>query len=585
MSHTSPQESSLSLLKAVFADNKTALIAVAVFSGIVNILMLTGSLYMMQVYDRVLNSRALPTLYGLTVLVFLLFCFMGVFEVIRQRIMVRVGEKMEANTAPKIYNLVTNLPLKSSQGGETHQPLRDFDNVKAFVGGPALMALFDLPWVPFYLLICFMFHPWVGGVTIIGLGVLLFLTFLTDKLTKTPLAKVNMLYVERMGRLENSRQKAEVIRAMGMSKPLRETWLKFNDQSLEASRFAGDRSVLMTNLSKIFRMFLQSIVLAVGAILVIKGEATGGVMIACSILTARAMAPVEQVIAQWKGFMLAKASFARLVRLMQEMPLTKSSLPMPLPKESLSVRHLSLAPPNAKSFSVQNVSFDLVAGQGLALIGPSASGKSSLAKALIGVWQPLQGEVRYDGSLINQWESEEIGQVIGYLPQDIALFQGTIAQNIARFEDNMTSEKVISAAKLANVHELILKLPQGYETLLGENGIGLSQGQGQRVALARAVYGNPFLVVLDEPNANLDADGEKALQDTLLALRATGAMVIVIAHRPSALAGLDRVAIMNNGRMVKFGTMESVFGAQQHVESGSIVAPQEAGLQVKEELK
>jgi PrtD family type I secretion system ABC transporter len=556
--------------KVAVMESKLALVAVAVFSGFVNILMLTGSIYMMQVYDRVLSSRSLPTLYGLTVLVLMLFVFMGVFDSVRARIMARIGERLDMKISPLVFNVTTTLPLYTGAKQDASLPVRDFDTIKSFLSGTALMTLFDLPWLPFYLFICFLFHPWVGGITLIGLSILVILTVLTDIFTKNPIKYLNLMQSERLNTLENARRQSEVLRAMGMTPRVRDEWLKTNEESLKASRLASDRGLLFANISKIFRMFLQSAVLAVGAILVIKGEATGGVMIACSILTARAMAPVEATIAHWRSFTAARQAHQRLASLLNAMPIQNNQTILPAPKQSLRVKSLAVVPPGGKAPVLQDITFQLQAGQGLALLGPSASGKSSLSKALIGVWQAARGEVRLDGALLSQWNSDELGASIGYLPQDVSLFKGTVGENIARFYKDASTEEVISAAKAAYVHELIVSLPQGYDTPLGENGMGLSQGQSQRVALARALFGNPFLIVLDEPNANLDSDGEQALTQAIIEQRKRGAIVIVVAHRPSAIEGLSHIAILQKGRLTKFGTKEQMVTPQPRMESGSL---------------
>lgn len=550
-------------MMAAVKNVKSALLGAAIFSGLCNILMLSGSIYMLQVYDRVLSSRSIPTLVGLTFLVLLLYIFLGIFEAIRNRIMARVGDKVEEEVAPKVFDLITTMPLHMAQRNEGLLPLRDFDTVKNFIGGSAFLTLFDLPWVPFYIIVCFLFHPWVGVASLVGVLILILLTVIIEISTKSKMKAISEVQSERMLQMENARKNAEVLRAMGMTPQLRKIFLKNSDKGLETQRSAMDLSTTMSNIAKISRMVLQSLVLAVGAVLVVKGEATGGVMIACSVLSARALAPIDQAIAQWKGFTQARESHARLVKLLGAMPQEGEKLNLPAPHKSIEVRGVSVIPPGAKIVSVADATLQLNAGEGLAIIGPSASGKSSLARAIVNIWGVARGEIRIDGASFQQWDADKLGQYIGYLPQDVSLFAGTIAQNIARFEEELSSDKIMQAAKLARVHDMIMSFQKGYDTELGEGGTGLSQGQRQRIALARAIYKNPFLVVLDEPNANLDVEGENALTECILDLRKMGSIVIVVAHRPSAVVALNLVAIVQKGKIMKFGPKEKILGTKQ----------------------
>jgi PrtD family type I secretion system ABC transporter len=548
---------------AALKTAKSAIISAAVFSGFCNVLMLTGSIYMLQVYDRVLTSRSIPTLIGLSTICVLLFIFLGLYEALRTRIMGRIGEKIEEQIAPKVFDLVTTMPLYTSSRADGMQPLRDMDSIRGFVGGAALLTLFDMPWVPFYLIICYMFHFWVGTATVIGVLVLVTVTIFNEFYTKANIRKVTESQSERLGQLDHARRNAEVLKAMGMTPALREKWLEANNVGMMAQRNALDTAAGFTSTSKILRMVLQSFVLAVGAILVIRGDATGGVMIACSVLSARALAPIDQAIGHWKQFSQARDSHTRLTQLLLAMPDRKAKVALPAPRETLELMGIAIIPPGTKQVAVSEASFKLPKGSGLAIIGPSASGKSSLAKAIVGIWEPVRGEIRFDGSTMNQWHPDEIGKSIGYLPQDVSLFAGTIAQNIARFETKPNNAKIIEAATTARVHKLITDFPEGYSTVLGENGAGLSQGQRQRIALARAIYNNPFVVVLDEPNANLDKEGEQALADAILDIRKQGAIVIVIDHRHSAIQSLNYIAEMEGGRIKRIISAEQMNAKSQ----------------------
>jgi ATP-binding cassette, subfamily C, bacterial PrsD len=419
-------------------------------------------------------------------------------------------------------------------------------------------ALFDLPWIPVYLGIIFAFHPLLGTVALCGALILLAITLMTEWLTRSPTKSASTDNVERHGLAETGRRNAEVLVAMGMTERMADRWETTNAAYLQTQKKMADVAGGFGAISKILRVMLQSAVLGVGAYLVIHQEATAGIIIAGSILTARAFAPVDLAIANWKGFVGARQSRQRLATLLEALPAASIRQPLPSPSRSLKVEALSAAPPGGDRLAVADVNFELKAGQGLGVIGPSAAGKSSLARLLVGVWQPLRGKVRVDGAALDQWDEEVLGRYIGYLPQDVELFAGTVAENISRFDTTADPVKVVAAAKAAGVHDLIVGLRHGYDTVLGGPGLGLSAGQHQRIALARALYGDPFLVVLDEPNSNLDADGEAALTQAILSVRRRGGIVAVVSHRPSALAGVDTVLIMNQGRAIVFGPKDEV---------------------------
>jgi ATP-binding cassette subfamily C protein len=545
-------------LKAALRACRNAFIGVAVFSGIINLLMLTGSFYMLEIYDRVLPSRSIPTLVGLSILAATLFIFLGLIDLIRQRVMVRIGASLDEALSARVFDAIVRLPLKTGARGDGLQSLRDLDALRSFLSGSGPTAIFDLPWIPLYLLICFIFHFWLGVTAFVGALILAALTALTERLTREPTKAATGFLMTRNALAETSRSNAEVLMSMGMAERLGRRWRDANEHYLASQEQAADVTGGLGAIVRILRMTLQSAVLGVGAYLVIQQEATAGVIIAGSILSARALAPVDLAVANWRGFVAARQAWERLDKLLQLLPVEAPPMALHAPPQLLRVESASAAPPGVQKVVVQDVSFRLNAGSGLGIIGPSASGKSSLARLLVGVWTPLRGKVTLDGAALGQWDLESIGRHIGYLPQDVELLSGTVAENIARFEPNADPKKIIAAAQAANVHELIVKLPSGYETDVGEQGHALSAGQQQRVALARALYGDPFLVVLDEPNSNLDADGEAALTQAIRNVRERKGIVVVVAHRPNLLAGLDQVLVMDGGRARAFGPKDEV---------------------------
>lgn len=536
---------------------RRALIGVALISALVNVLYLTGSMFMLLVYDRVLPSRSIPTLVALAGLAAALYAFQGLLDLIRSKLMVRVGTSLDIDLGARVYSALVRLPL-SGRGGEGLQPLRDLDQVRSFASGGGPLALFDIPWLPLYLAICFLLHPWLGIAATIGAAILVVLAVATELKTRAPMREAAAAAAERNARAEAGRRAGDILLAMGMEQRAYSKWAEASKRYLTATQEGSDVSGSLGALSKVFRMMLQSAVLAVGAYLVIRQEATGGVIIAGSILAARALAPVELAIANWRGFISARQSWQRLKRQLHDVQEAKPHIALPRPHRGLSVESVTITPPGAALIVVQDISFQLSAGQGLGVIGSSASGKSSLARSIVGVWQPAQGKIRLDGAALEQWTPEALGPHVGYMPQDVELFSGTIAENISRLSENPDSVLVIAAAEAAGVHEMIVGLAEGYSTQVGEGGRALSAGQRQRVALARALYGDPFLVVLDEPNSNLDAQGEAALTDAILSVRRRGGIAIVIAHRPNALAGVDMVMMMQHGRLQAFGPKEDV---------------------------
>jgi ATP-binding cassette, subfamily C, type I secretion system permease/ATPase len=540
-------------LSAALASCRSAFISTAVFSGMSNILMLTGAIFMLEVYDRVLPSHSIPTLVALIILATSLYAALGILDLIRSRILVRVGASLDDAVSDRVYDALIQSPLKAGIRGDGLQSLRHLDNLRSFLSGMGLISLFDLPWIPLYLIICFSFHTLIGITALLGAIILCVLTVLTEIYTRDSGKQVMGLGAARNSLAEISRRNAEALVAMGMSRRLGKRWRQTNQKYIASQQQTSDIASGFASTSKVLRMVLQSAVLAVGAYLVINQEATAGIIIAGSILSARALAPVDLAIAHWKGFVAARQSWGWLNQLLAQFPVREEPLALEPPCQTLKVETASVTPPGVQRLVVSDVNFVLKAGSGLGIIGPSGSGKSSLARMLVGVWRPARGKICLDGATYDQWEQEALGQHIGYLPQDVELLSGTIAENIARFDTNPTAESIIAAAKAAGVHELIVSMPDGYGTSIGEQGTSLSAGQAQRVALARALYGDPFLVVLDEPNSNLDADGDDALTRAILGVRARNGIVVVVAHRPSAIAGLDYILAMHQGRQIQFG--------------------------------
>lgn len=530
----------------------------AAFSGLSNILMLTGSFFMLQVYDRVIPSRSLPTLFALIVIVVILYSAQGVIDLVRARISSRVGRHLDESLSARVVDSLLRLPLKTRQDGDGLQPLRDLDQVRSFLSSNGPSAICDLPWMPIYLGVSFLFHFWIGMTALLGVIVLIALTVVTELRTRAPAKSAAALAVSRTAIAAEARRNAEVLQAMGMRRYAVNRWQDSNRDYLSAHQAAADVGNGLGGLSRVFRMILQSAVLTVGACLVIYHEATAGIIIASSILTSRALAPIEMAIANWRGFVAARESARRLQTLLVLFPVAEARLKLPVPTDTLSVERLSVMAPGCDRPLAADISFSLKTGQGLGIIGPSGSGKSSLIRSLVGVWPQVGGSVRLDNAPLDQWNPEELGRYIGYLPQSVELFEGSIAANISRFDPKARAKGVLEAAHLAGVHDLVLRFPDGYSTRVGESGTSLSAGQRQRIGLARALYANPFLVVLDEPSSNLDAEGEEALTRAMIGVRNRGGIVIVVAHRPKTLEGVDHVLAMAHGRAVCFGRKDDV---------------------------
>lgn len=547
-------------LATAMAKYQSAFVAVGLFSGLINILALTGALHMLQVYDRVLPSRSVPTLVGLTILMVLLFTGHGLLDLVRTRVMARLGLKMDRALRSRIFEAVLQLPLRTGKGAQGLQPIRDLDHIRNFLSGLGPTALFDMPWLPLYLGVITLLHPWLGLFAATGAALLILVTLWTEIRTSRPMRDAAQSGAERMAYAEAARRNGEVVRAMGMGSRVDHAFSEINARHLGDQLKASDATSGIGTLSKIVRMILQSGMLGLGALLAIKGEISSGSMIAATIVLSRALAPIEFAIAHWKGFVAARQGYQRLKVLFREMPDTNAAMMLPRPERDLAVAGLAVAAPGGTTPILQNVSFTLEARAGLGIIGQNAAGKSTLARALVGAWTPMPrgGTIRLDGATLDQYSPEALGRDIGYLPQGIDLFDGPVDENIARLDADPPADAVIKAAKLAGCHEMILGLPDGYKTRVGEAGAFLSAGQRQRVALARALYGDPFLVVLDEPNANLDAIGDFALAQAIKSVRERGGIVIVIAHRPSALTSIDTLLALANGEVQAFGPKDEV---------------------------
>jgi PrtD family type I secretion system ABC transporter len=558
----SPTKAPISLdrseLAAAFASCRGAFVATGLISGMSNVLMLTGAIFMLELYDRVLPSRSVPTLIGLTILAGGLYVALGLLDLIRGRILARIGISLDEALSGRIYQTIVRLPAIVGQRNDGAAPMRDLDTVRAFLGGVGPVALFDLPWLPIYLGICFAFHFWLGMTAAIGAFILVILTLLTEWLVLKPTRTAAQLAGARNTMIEASWRNSEALVAMGMLPHLVGRWSKVNTDYLASNRHASDAAGGFGAISKVLRMMLQSAVLGVGAYLVIYEVASPGIMIAAGLLAARALAPVDIAIAHWRGWVAARQSWDRLQTLLAKFPSDGEPMPLEPPQKSLIVENVSVVPPGEQKAVVRDLSLKLQRGNALGVIGPSASGKSSFARILVGYWKPAHGKVSLDGAALDQWAPNILGRHVGYLPQHVELLNGTVAQNISRFEPDADPKAIRAAAACAGVHDMIVSLTNGYDTQIGERGSALSAGQAQRVALARALYHDPFLVVLDEPNSNLDAEGDAALTQAILGIRARGGIAVVIAHRPSAIAGVDLLLAMKEGRAVAFGPKDEV---------------------------
>ena len=534
-----------------------SLLMTGFFSFFINLLMLSIPLYMLLVYDRVLTSGNTSTLLALTLLVAGLLVILGLLEFLRSRILVRVGGRIDGLLNRRIFDAFMQRPLLTgSDKGE--RPLQDLSSFRDFLAGQGPLALFDAPWTPVYIGLLYLFHPWLGHVAALGALILLTIAGLNELATRRPLAGAASL-LERGRVLASAGQRnAEVLGAMSLLSGLRERWLWYHRSAQSAQGRASDRAGVFIAASKTLRLGLQAAILGTGALLVIEQAITPGVMIAASIIMGRALAPVDQAIGSWRHFAAARAAFRRLDLLLRQAAAPTPRITLPDCRGHLAVEALYAGPPNARKPLLTKISFEVLPGQVLGIIGPSSSGKSTLVRLLTGIWQPQHGSVRLDGATLAQWGPEQLGRVIGYLPQDVELFSGSVRENIGRFAEVADDKAVVQAALHAGVHDMILRLPEGYDTQIGEGGSRLSGGQRQRIALARALYGDPQLVVLDEPNSNLDATGEAALTQAILGMKHRGRTVVVVAHRRSAISVMDKILMLDRGQQWAYGDREEV---------------------------
>jgi ATP-binding cassette subfamily C exporter for protease/lipase len=569
----------------VLLSFKSTFYTVGTFSAIVNLLALVPSLYMLQVYDRVLSSRNEITLLMLSLMVVGAYMFSGALELIRSFVLVRVGAQFDMQLNRRLYTAAFEQNLKNA-GANAGQALNDLTTLRQFLTGNALFAFFDAPWFPIYLIVIFLFEPWLGLFALCGVTILIVLAIVNERVTYAPLKEANSMAIASSTAATNNLRNAEVIESMGMLPNLMTRWFKLHGKFLSLQAQASQKAGTISATTKFFQMSLSSLVLGVGALLVLDNKITSGMMIAASILLGRTLAPVQQLIGVWKSWSSTRSAFDRINTLLEANPARSAGMPLPKPQGLLSVESVTAAPPGVRNPIVKSVSFSIAPGDVLGVIGPSGSGKSTLARLLVGVWPTMMGKVRLDGADMYAWNKAELGPNIGYLPQDIELFSGTVSENIARFGD-IDSEKVVTAAKRAGVHDMILHLPDGYDTMLGEGGAGLSGGQKQRLGLARAMYGDPALIVLDEPNSNLDEVGEQALVHAVFDLRQRGKTIVLITHRPSAIGATTKLLMMRDGSVQLFGPTKDVLAAiaeanqkalaqQQAAQRAQAGAPQEA---------
>ena len=554
----------MSELRGALAAARPALTGVAALSASINVLALTASIYLMLVYDRVLPGRSLPSLFSLLVMVLVAYAFYGMCDVLRSHLLAGIGVRLDRTMSLRIQRIELKLALTRPALLSKSSPLSDLDQIRGFLSGPGPSALIDLPWIVFFLAVLAIIHPWLAIVTAVGVVVLTGLTVVAERITSGRVATLLVAGLDRRRMNDGHRRHVETIEGLGMRERLIARWSGANRRFLAAQLDLSERTATLAGVSKVVRMVLQSAVLTTGALLVIDGKASAGIIFASSILSGRALAPVDQAIGNWRGFVGARQSWARLARLLEDHPAEQPRrVELPFGKHSLTVRRLALVPPESSGLAIADVEFSAKAGDAIGIIGPSASGKSSLLRGICGIWPAVRGDVRIDGAKLTDWDHESLGEMIGYLPQSVELMAGSVADNIARFAPNADSTRTLGAANAAGIHEMILHLPLGYETPVGDNGVHLSAGQRQLIGLARAFYGDPFIVALDEPNSNLDRAGEAALARAILAARARGAIVLVVAHRMSVLDAVNRVLVMQDGRVEASGARDEVLAQTQ----------------------
>ncbi|MEV4606917.1 type I secretion system permease/ATPase [Neorhizobium sp. LMR1-1-1.1] len=555
---------------------RSAFWGIFVISAVLNILMLTGPIFMLQVYDRVLSSSSVPTLVVLSVITLSLYLFSGMLDILRSKALLRISMRVYTRLCNPSLRANIRLPVLLGSKGSGVHPGRDLDTIRRFLGSQGPASIFDLPFMPLYFALVFIMHSALGYLALAGGALIFVLVICNEFASRSPTKEVGMRTAAQSKIMDSARRNSEVVNAMGMLGRLSDRFSELVEPYYFSQQMATDRSNFYSSVIKLLRMILQSAMLALGAYLAIKQEISGGVMIASSIIMARAIAPIEQAVGQWPSFIACRQAAGRLNQVLLQCDVDKGLEGLPLPRQELTVQDAATSAPGEPLVLLQGVEFSLQAGDGLGIIGGSGSGKTSFARALVGVWPVLKGAIRLDGSTIDQWSDQDRGRFIGYLPQDVELFEGTVAENIARFDKDADVVAIVAAAKMAGIHNLIAGLPEGYNTMIGEAGARLSAGQRQRVGLARALFGNPFLVVLDEPNSNLDVEGEQALSRAMMDIRERGGIVVVVAHRASALAAVNKVLIIQNGQQVAFGDKDQILsnvsmlsGSQQ---PGKVVA-------------
>ena len=547
-------------LAGALKELKRYFIYAGVFSAAINLLALVPIIYMLQVYDRVVSSGSLPTLAMLTLLMVALLAASGGFEWVRSMLLISASNRMETSLRQRVSEATFKHSLMNGGAGGGSQAYSDLTGLRQFLTGAGLFAFFDAPWFPIYVAVMFLFHPWFGVAAIVAGIIMVVLAYINEKLTGKRMKDANSLAGQVSGQINGSLRNAEVIAAMGMGDDVRERHEKISNEVLVLQADASRTGGALTALSKSFRMITQSLLLGMGALLALRGEISPGLMIAGSLLLGRALAPIDMLVGTWKGFSVARAQYERLGRLLQLIPKKADTMSLPAPQGNLAAEQVVVVPPGSQNVVVRGVTFDLQAGEALGIVGPSASGKSCLARTLLGIWPAYSGKVRLDGADIAAWDRAELGPYLGYLPQDIELFDGSIAENISRFGEQ-NADEIVAAAVLAGVHDMILHLPQGYDTLIGGAGGILSGGQRQRIGLARAAYGRPKFLVLDEPNSNLDEQGERELVDAIQRIKSNGSTVIVITHRMLVLSAVDKVLVMKDGAAVSFGPKDQVLAS------------------------
>jgi PrtD family type I secretion system ABC transporter len=542
-------------------------------SGIINVLALTGAFYMLQIYDRALTSGSIPTLVAISALAIGLYFFQGLFDVIRSQILVRVGARLDRKIAPLAHQVAIDMPRFGFSTAEALERGRDVDTVRGFLGGQGPIALFDLPWMPLFLIFVYILHPWLGALTLGGAFVLTIMTIVTELMTRRLASATHQAAVARNAIADSNARNADILKAMGFAGRAVSRFDRANEDHLDLQTRTNDISGTFGAISRVLRMILQSAVLGLGAFLTIQGEITAGAIIAASVASARALAPIDLAIGNWKGVVSARTAFGRIKETAMALADAGEQMALPAPVASLKVENITVAAPGSGRVLLSEVNFELKAGQALGIIGPSGGGKTTLVRALTGIWPVLRGSIRLDDAELTQWDDEKLGQFVGYLPQEVALLDATVEENIARLEERPEARAIVDASRAAGIHEMIVRMPDGYRTELGPLGVSLSGGQRQRIGLARALFGQPFLLVLDEPNSNLDGEGEAALTAAIEAVKQRGGIVVVIAHRPSALAAVDLVAVIQNGKMSAFGPKAEIIGNTQRREPPAADAP------------